>query len=345
MNRSLVVTPMIALLCSIVGCRAQDERRELKNSITRLEQKLEATDRYLNNLQKETSVARDAHLQELRQKDAEISKLRGVIERQEAELKRQHEELERELRAREEQFRRASEAHQKDRQRTEEKAHEAVRNLEHRLQEAQRHAETERARHEDAQQRFERRLHELEGQLAKTTAARDELAAKLEHTQRREHESRDRAIEQLRRERQAVEKLRAAIEKEIVAAHRSREHREAAVVAKLKFQNAKLEKELVVLREKLESTVAKSGKATARAPREPSDGAHEVEGQTVTGVGTLIIHAEDGTVNVHIHGGTPPAPKVTQKATPKAPKAPRRAMRMHRPRRSGKGHGAAKKIN
>ena len=80
MNRSLIITPLIAILVSLAGCRAQSERRSLQNSVTRLEQRLKNLDTYLESLKKGQKEQTTQQASALQDKEREAQKLRNVIE-------------------------------------------------------------------------------------------------------------------------------------------------------------------------------------------------------------------------------------------------------------------------
>ena len=96
MNRSLIITPLIAILVSLAGCRAQSERRSLQNSVTRLEQRLKNLDTYLESLKKGQKEQTTQQASAIQNKEREAQKLRNVIEQQEAAISKEREQLDRE---------------------------------------------------------------------------------------------------------------------------------------------------------------------------------------------------------------------------------------------------------
>ena len=96
MNRSLIFTPLIVILVSLVGCRAQSERSNLQNSVTRLEQRLKNMDAYLESLQEGQKEQKTQQASAIQNKEREVQKLRTAIEQQEAAISKQREQLDRE---------------------------------------------------------------------------------------------------------------------------------------------------------------------------------------------------------------------------------------------------------
>ena len=75
MSRSIVLTPLIVLVCGLGGCRAQEERRELQNSVTRLEQRLKSMDQYLKELQQSQGEQQNQRATAVRDKQREAQQL------------------------------------------------------------------------------------------------------------------------------------------------------------------------------------------------------------------------------------------------------------------------------
>ncbi len=78
MNRSLVL-PALILLSGLVGCRAQEDRKTLQNSVTKLEQRLTRMDDYLKSLQQGQTQEKEAQQDALKKREEEVTKLRELL--------------------------------------------------------------------------------------------------------------------------------------------------------------------------------------------------------------------------------------------------------------------------
>ena len=78
--------PLLALFCCLVGCRAQDERRALREAVTRLEEQMKNVDSYLQKLEQRTAQKLQQRAGELGQKDQELMRLREQLREQTARM-------------------------------------------------------------------------------------------------------------------------------------------------------------------------------------------------------------------------------------------------------------------
>ena len=368
MNRSLIFTPLIVILVSLVGCRAQSERSNLQNSVTRLEQRLKNMDAYLESLQEGQKEQKTQQASAIQNKEREVQKLRAAIEQQEAAISKQREQLDRErtqmltemeaqqrkmnaqreellkqlhqkeealhqsFRGREKEMQARMKAEQqalkqdienqhrelhnrlqahtdaeKDREmqtkRQLEEAHKAVQSMERKL--AQQDAHQQLA-HELAD-----RLAQLESRLAQVTqrnadyrsrtvkvAKELEIAqAKLAQVQgaskgRPNNQGKDtqKAIALLAQERMEIARLRDSIQRDLAKARQGQGQQESNATRRLKAENGDLKKKLRAMEMRIKNQQRQHDES------ESGNGSH-----AFSGIGTLIINAHDGTVNVHIH--------------------------------------------
>ena len=82
MIRSPVLTSIFAVVL-LMSCAAQDERRSLENSVTRLEQRLARMDEYLKSLQSNQTQQKEERLEALQQAQQELARLRELVLSQE----------------------------------------------------------------------------------------------------------------------------------------------------------------------------------------------------------------------------------------------------------------------
>jgi len=216
MNRSLVFTPLIVILVSLVGCRAQSERRNLQNSVTRLEQRLKNMDSYLKSMQQGQKEQKAQQSSQLKNKELEIKKLRAVLEEQEEALRRQRSALTQE--------------------------HEALRN------------EVERARRQSdeklaaAEKQLRRREAELSVERVKMRERLDKERQRIEIAHREFEEQRNASRKEAQEHRRRNEIEKKTLQKKLELQHRDLQAKlqaeEQALRTQLNQQRADLQKKL-----------------------------------------------------------------------------------------------------
>ena len=101
MSRSLALATGLSLFSlSLAGCAAQEDRRNLQGSITRLEQRLERMDEYMKSMQTGQAQQKQERNQALEQAQAELKRLRDLLAAHEQETnqtRRQSEEAQAQL--------------------------------------------------------------------------------------------------------------------------------------------------------------------------------------------------------------------------------------------------------
>lgn len=302
MNRSLVL-PAVLLLSGLIGCRAQDDRRNLQNSVTRLEQRLQRMDEYLRSLQQGEVDKRQAQERLAGEREAEVRNLREQLARLERESQERLAAQERAM-------------VELERQRAQIKDQTA-----RQLADVERQFAEERARLLQ-QLEAERAALRAEVQQAHQAAADEVRRATEEHQERLRAELGRRQIEhgglfeRLAAERREVEELRASVQQEVarvreatVTAER-RNHAQQEELQGLRVQNERLRRRVADLELELEHSRQQAQRREASAPTlspGPAPGGSEH--------GAIIVNNAEGEVHIHIHGQAPQQPRAALRTT------------------------------
>ncbi|MGB3966658.1 MAG: hypothetical protein WBO45_07995 [Planctomycetota bacterium] len=297
--------PALLLLGGLVGCRAQDDRKTLQSSVTRLEQRLTKMDEYLKSLQAEKAQQTADQQKTLQDREAELVRLRQVVAEHERAAKdravaQERERAEWKAAVAQQKESLAAEQGKLKKQLDEERARLAERGDADRkklqaeieaLRDHQRRAEAQAAELQDRARAQERRsaeaeraaravaehhAQELEQRSAAQAQERKALEARardLEQAQKAERDSdRGSLLEKLISERREVEKLRAAVQDDIARARardgdRARQSDEG--VDRLRAENQGLRDKLAAMEREL--LKAKAGAFAVRATDRPAD--------------------------------------------------------------------------
>lgn len=308
MNRSLVL-PAVLLLGCLIGCRAQEDRKNLQNSVTRLEQRLQRMDEYLRSLQQGEVDQRQAQERLAGEREAEVRNLREQLARLELESKARQAAQERAM-------------VELERQRAQIKDQTA-----RQLADVERQFAEERARLLQ-QLEAERAALRAEVQQAHQAAADEVRRATEEHQERLRAELGRRQIEhgglfeRLAAERREVEELRASVQQEVarvreatVAAER-RSHAQQEELQGLRVQNERLRRHAADLERELAHLRQEVQRREASAPT-PSPGPAPAGSEH----GAIIVNNAKGEVHIHIHGQTPQLQPRTAPPTTTPPRA------------------------
>ncbi len=94
MRRSLVLSTLV-ILSGLVGCRAQEDRKNLQNSVTRLEQRLANMDDYLKSLQAGQQKQKEEQSRAQASRDEELHRLQKLLAEHERMAKEHKDKAER----------------------------------------------------------------------------------------------------------------------------------------------------------------------------------------------------------------------------------------------------------
>lgn len=204
MHRNLVV-PVSLLLLGLVGCRAQEERKALQNSVTRLEQKLNRLDESMRAQQAEQEAGKDAKAvndQAMAEMKRALDEARAKAERADAAAKQRVEEA-------------MAKAKQEDQGRAKalDEARARLADFERRFAEARGEMENRARDSERVRSEAERQVQEMRRALEQAQREAGEMRQQMARQQgeRRGDDGRMEAIERLAAERREIEKLRAQV--------------------------------------------------------------------------------------------------------------------------------------
>jgi hypothetical protein len=360
MNRSLVL-PALVLMSSLIGCRAQEDRKTLQNSVTRLEQRLVRMDEYLKSLQQGEADKRAQHERQAQERDAELQQLRELLAQHERQAKDRAQAAERQTVEMDRQRAKVQEQFAKERAAAEKQLADERTQL-------QRQVESERAALREEVRKARQAAEQAE---VRSRELAERQRAELQRAQERQGD-RDGVVEKLAAERREVEKLRAAVQQDVLRAREAAAHTERAAVAKaaeggvaaerrarvqaeeterLRVQNERLKNRLADLERELAARAAAHGHAEAALP-------------AAAAPGSIVVNNEDGQVHFHFHGPTPhvvmpkaaPAPTSKPNAnkaegslefllSPKSEAAPSKPKTDATPKTKAKAESLEKKIN
>jgi chemotaxis protein histidine kinase CheA len=205
MTSRLLPTFLLVLLSGLVGCRAQEERRSLQNSVTRLEQRLARMDEYLKSLQQGQTQQSKEQADELDARRGEIERLRAICAELEAARKNEQSRHEKDA---EEQRRRFEQEI--------EKARRTVGEVEKRSERAMQEQRDAMANeHRQLVAKLDREKQQMREQAASLEREAKELRDQLART-RAEHEQHAKSTEELRRD---LDRARADVEAALKKAH------------------------------------------------------------------------------------------------------------------------------
>ena len=364
MNRSLAITPLIMILVGLVGCRAQSERGNLEKSVTRLEQRLKNIDTYLQTLQANNKEQQAQQITTIQAKDTQLAELRLNIEQQQTLISKQRTELDQERQQRQtevDQMRKdfanqqivertkvtqqmdakrvllaAKEASEKLQQKELADVRTAMAVMERKLAEQKADSKS-RQELEDRLTTLEQRLDEASQRSTSETRKVEQLTKELDQAQAtiealrvskasEQQALREDAVSQLAKEREEIANLRKAIQKDLKQARSDQDRKAATASRQLAIDNQN-------------GAAAASSSTTSPPQKTPvvevqstpdHDESHKqanVSSDSLPGVETLIINAQGGTVNVHIHGAIPstkaPATKTAKRDGVLSPKSKR----------------------
>ncbi len=204
MHRNLVL-PVSLLLLGLVGCRAQEERKALQNSVTRLEQKLNRLDETMRAQQAEQEAGKDAKAandQAMADMKRALDEARAKAERADAAAKQRIEEA-------------MAKAKQEDQGRAKalEEARARLAEFERRFADARGEMENRARDAERMRGDAERQIQEMRRALEQAQREAGEMRQQMARQQgeRRGDDGRMEAIERLAAERREIEKLRAQV--------------------------------------------------------------------------------------------------------------------------------------
>lgn len=320
MHRNLVV-PVSLLLLGLVGCRAQEERKALQNSVTRLEQKLNRLDESMRAQQAAQEAGKDAKAtndQAMAEMKRVLDEARAKAERVEVAAKQRVEEA-------------MAKAKQEDQNRSKalEEARARLADFERRFADARGEMENRARDSERMRSDAERQIQELRRALEQAQRETGELRQQMARQQgeRRSEDGRMEAIERLAAERREIEKLRAQVMADIARGQRQdpepqggkvevaqeRLQRLTDEMAKLRQENEALKKALAEARQALAGgKQAAAGHFADKRPTQipPKGAAVPIAPAAATksmvlplaGGGSLNI--ENCEVHIHVQGDT-----------------------------------------
>ena len=301
MNRSLILAPLLAIWVSIADCRAQEVRRNLQNSITRLEQRLKNVDNYLKSLQdgkKGQTAPKTSQPQA-----EEVKKLKAIIAQQDDALSKQSALL-----ARERGERRASADLAQTR--PDQKAREQHARIAEQLAAMRSQIEGRDAR----AKQLEALCDTLEQRLRETAEESNILRKKLEQAT----QDLGSLTKQFAKNNPPTSSATDAKAEEETKVREPADRPEQT-------QNAALHAKLMELERAIQALQSERRTSDQRQTETRTEHGNLNE-QALRGIGTIIIHADEGTVNLHIQSSLPQAPKAqspksqgTDKAKKKSP--------------------------
>lgn len=357
MNRSLIFSSGLALVCGLAGCRAQGESRALKEAVTKLERQMKEVDRYLDERERDAKQQAKRRSEELAAKELELQQLRRALQGKTDELVGARAEMNQRVTALEalvaaEQQRAAAQA---DAAKKDMRAqldavtkdltakHQAERRA---AQDARALAERSRKVGEQAQQEIldlqaklaeaTKRSSVFEAQIFASKTASEKAAQRLTALEQelaaawKKVPDPQRDLDRLEAERAKVRELRAAVEQDLQRAKPARTEPADPASDRLRIENDALKQKIRALEAR---GSAAPGHQATNAKR--SDGVGDERTlQLHGGGGTVIIHADSGTVHVHI-GGTPAKADAKPRAAP-----PPQRVRLLPPANQRKAQGA-----
>lgn len=353
MSRSLAfATALPFLSLTLTGCAAQEERRNLEGSITRLEQRLERTDEYLKSLQNGQAQQRQERSQELQEAQNELRRMRDALAAQEKEseqARRQAESLKQELQRWQKDAESGRQRAEQDMQKMQAEASKERSRLETELQAARKRGDEQAAKFQEQSKELRRFAaeHEEKAKAHQSRAAAVEAEAKAAVTQaRREAEERTKETRARTEAMQAeLEAMRAELQKsqdgkqqEAAEQRRDRERAIERLIAErreIEQLRQSVVRDLAAAREPavaqpsrgLSSMVARPVTAPSPAPaahptspNAPSllvaapSAASPASNATPT---SITVNNGSGEVHFHFHGMPPTVNVVRGEATPK----------------------------
>jgi len=313
MSRSFALALTVAT-CVLACCTAQDDKRNLETSITRLEQRLERMDEFVKSVQTGQVQQQQEREKLVVEVQAEVARLRDAMAAQEKELARARQDREHaqaELAVVKKQGQQAQAEFQAAVRQDQQKREQAERQLRSELEASRQKQAAAAEQSEKLRRQAAATEQALRAQHELAAASQDEQLRthadvmrqtaeqrKLWEAQRRDQgpsTDRDQAIARLGEERREVQRLREAVAKDLaLAQQRQGEGRQRQADMQSKEMQA-LRDENEGLRRKLRAIeMASTPAATPHAP-------HDAPAPS-----TIIVNNGEGEVHFHFHGGTPP---------------------------------------